>query len=100
MDVRLIPNSSANFLIVSHASSCSVLSAGIAHTGLTLPAGASKWNRAVCGSIGQFRVDASEFRRQCIHREQLLVVHTRPFFDAVSTELTIPVCDDDGKYPT
>ena len=58
-------NSSGNFFIVSHSSSCPVLSAGIAHTGLTLPAGASEWNQAVCGSVRQFRaVDASEFRRQ------------------------------------
>jgi hypothetical protein len=56
------------------------------------------------GSLRQrtvvWTVDAPEFRRQFLHREQLLVLHTRSFFDTVSTALTIPVRDDDGKYPT
>jgi hypothetical protein len=53
------------------------------------------------GSLRQrTAVDAPEFLRQFLHREQLLVLQTRPVFDAVSTALTIPVCDDDGKYPT
>ena len=83
---QLMPNSSGNFFIASNSSSCPVLSACIAHTGLTLPAGASEWNQAVCGGVRQFRaVDASEFRRQFLHHEQLLVLHTRPFFDTVST---------------
>ena len=98
---QLMPNSSGNFFVVSHSSSCPVLSAGIAHAGLTLPAGASEWNQAVCGSVRQFRaVDASEFLRQFLHRDKRLVLHTRPFFDTIGTALTIPVCDDDGKYPT
>ena len=64
VDVKFMPNSSRNFFIVSNSSSCPVLSAGIAHTGLTLPAGASEWNQAVCGSVRQFKaVDASGFRR-------------------------------------
>ena len=53
------------------------------------------------GSLRQLTaVDASEFRRQFLHHEQLLVLHTRSFFDTVSTTLTIPVCNDGGKYPT
>ena len=52
------------------------------------------------GSLRQLTaVDALVFRSQLLHREQLLVLHTRPFFDTVSTALTIPVCDDGGKYP-
>ena len=100
VDVRLMPNSSGNFVIVSHSSSCPVPSMGIAHTGLTLPARASEWNQVVCGTVRRFRaIDAAEVRRQSLHRE-LLVLHARPIFNTVSTALSIPVCDGDEKYPT
>ena len=69
-------------------------------TVLTLPAGASGWNQAVCGSLRQFRAVDAQWRSSANSFTVNSFFMTVLSLILISTALTIPVCDDAGKYPT